>query len=91
MIYVKIHEGKVVAACDEDLLGKNLDGFKISTFFYKGEKVDKEKLKKILKNASNVNLVGKEAVEAGLEIGIIKKENVKYVKEKTPHAQGIVL
>jgi len=94
MIYVKIHKGPstVVAICDENLIGKKFkEGklvLKVSEHFFKGEKMSKEEVVKLLKNADNLDIVGKECVELAVEIGVIKKESVIEI-EGVPHAQAI--
>ena len=98
-MYLKIHyTGQrfsnrfVIAVCDENLLNKKLDDGKrsitVSEQFYKGDKKNEKGVIAILKDASNVNLVGKEAVAAGIKAGIISKENVVVIKG-VPHAQAV--
>ena len=93
MIYVKIHKGQensVVAVCDKNLIGKKISEGKlclnIKEDFYKGKIVDEEELKKILKSASNLNIVGKEAIDFSLKEKIIDKNSIVKIKE-VPHAQ----
>ena len=97
-MYIKIHSSgaragnrQVIAVCDEDLLGKTLRDkgleFKASESFYKGEKKTESEVITILKNAMNINLVGKQAIEAGLKAGVITKENIKTI-QGVPHAQA---
>lgn len=97
-MYVKIHKTgnphghqAVIAVCDASLLGKTLrEGtitLAISEGFYKGEKKTENEVIAILKQATNVNLVGKEAVNAGLRAGIIEKESILTI-EGVPHAQS---
>ncbi len=82
-MYLKIHEteeSSIIAICDEDLLGKKITEddkeLNISENFYKGELKNKEEVIEILKDASNVNLIGEESVSCGIEAGIISEENV---------------
>lgn len=93
MIYVKIHKGQekiVVSVCDKDLVGKKFSEGKlclnVKKDFYKGEIVDEEKLKEILKNAINLNIVGKESIEFALKEKVIDKNSIMKIKE-VPHAQ----
>lgn len=81
-MYIKIHEseeGKIVAACDKELIGKTFDNGKINldlktySNFYKGKEATKEGLKKALKNFFSANLVGKKAVSVALEGGFAQK------------------
>ncbi len=98
-MYLKIHyTGQrfnnrfVIAVCDEGLINKTLDDGKVSIAvsenFYKGEKKTEEEVIAILKDASNVNLIGKEAVAVGIKVGIVSKENVVTIKG-VPHAQAV--
>ena len=82
----------VIAVCDEDLINKTInDGkvsIKVSEHFYKGEKKTEEQIIEILKDATNANLIGEEAVNAGIKAGIISKDNVMRIKG-IPHAQAV--
>lgn len=93
MAYVKKHE-TVLAVCDEELIGKKFhEGklcLKVSKRFYKGEKVNDDELKKILKDATNVNMVGSKSVKVAVDLGLVNKKEVIYV-EGVAHAQFIVL
>jgi len=83
MMYVKIHRSEhseIIAVCDENLLGKKIkeNEFELSILesFYKGELMDKNFVIALLKNASNANLVGEEAVSCGLVAGVIDKSSI---------------
>lgn len=94
MIYVKIHNGptRVIAICDENLIGKTFKDnnlvLKIDEWFYKGDKKKKEEVAKIMKEAENLNIVGKESIEIALEIHIIEKDSILVIKG-VPHAQVV--
>lgn len=96
MIYVKIHKGgsEVVAICDEKLIEKKFSDGKfcldIKKDFYKGELMGEEQVKSILRNATNLNIVGEESIKLALEEGIIDKDCIVKIKG-VPHAQLIVL
>ena len=88
------HEGKkIVAVCDEELIGKKLKEKNIqldlSSEFYNGKKKSEEDILKFFDDAYIVNLVGKKAVNLGKKAGIVLEENIIYVK-KTPHTQAIL-
>ncbi|MBI1972916.1 DUF424 family protein [Candidatus Woesearchaeota archaeon] len=92
-MYIKIHKapaGEVIAVCDENILGKTLEDkkkhIKVSEHFYKGEIKDAAAIAPILETATNINLIGKEAVALGLKLGIIAEENVMVIAG-VPHAQ----
>ncbi len=97
MIYIKLHknnEGFVTAACDEELLNKVLKEGKlaldVSEHFYKGKLVEDKEAEDILRNASNLNLVGKRCIDIALKLKLILKENIITIKG-VPHAQAILL
>ncbi|MCW8965223.1 MAG: DUF424 family protein [Candidatus Pacearchaeota archaeon] len=78
----------VVAVCDSDLLGKYFEEgdlqLDVKESFYKGEEVSYDEAVKIISNMANedatFNIVGKESVRAGIEAGIISKEDVKEIQ-----------
>ena len=84
----------LLAVCDSELIGKKFEDDKIqldlSSDFYKGEEMDEEKVLKLMKCASMVNLVGKKSVSFGIKAGIVEKEQVIEV-EGIPHTQGVVV
>ena len=88
------HEGKkIVAVCDQELIGKKLKEKNIqldlSSGFYNGEKKSEEDILKLFDEAYIVNLVGENAVNLGKKAGIVLEENVLYV-HKIPHVQAIL-
>ena len=83
-------EETVVAVCDEDLLGKEFDFFKISPHFFEGELIDIDKVINELEKATIANIVGKEIISNLIEKGILEKENVKETNG-VPHAQIYIL
>ena len=94
-MYIKMHHSQdrcVVAVCDKELIGKTLkDGnvnLVVSERFYKGDEESEEKIISILKDADNINLMGKKAVDAGLKARVIEKDNIKIIKG-VPHAQAV--
>jgi len=94
-MYMKIHEtreGRIIAACDKELIGKVLDDGRIhldldrNRSFYVGRKVTAEELKKELENFTSVNLVGKNTVSVALKGGFAQEDDVIYINA-TPHIQ----
>lgn len=82
MMYLRIHEsagGRIVAVCDEDLVGKVLEGkgavMDLDRYrsFYVGKKSGEAGVRKALARFSSANLVGKEAVGVALSMGAAKK------------------
>ena len=94
-MYLRIHQtqaGKVVAVCDEDLVGRVLDDGKVYMdldryrSFYVGEKADAESVKGALRGFVSANLVGKDAVNTAIVAGVASKDDIMYIK-KTPYIQ----
>ena len=95
-MYLKIHnnDGRtIIAACDENLLGKifeEKDGrcldLKTYQSFYKGSKITEKDLINALKHFSSVNLVGEGVVKAALRLNIINDEDIKLIKN-IPYVQ----
>ena len=96
-VYVKtVVRGKdmVVAVCDEEILGKTLEGgrvpFKVSEGFYKGTLGDVDEAIAAMKQATICNLVGKAIVEAAIECSMVHERAVIYFGD-IPHAQIVKL
>lgn len=96
-IYLRIRETMdhvLVSVCDQELLGKILiEGkikFNVSKDFYGGELVDTATCVKHLKNATIANMIGKNAVEAAVEAGLVHKNAILYIQGE-PHAQWVKL
>ncbi len=94
-MYLKIHEigeGKIVAACDKELIGKVLEDENIyldldrSRSFYVGRLSTKGELKKALEDFVSANLVGKNTVNVAIESGVAQESDVIYINT-TPHIQ----
>ena len=95
MISVRIYkQGRdiLIGACDEKLIGKKFSEGKfqieVKKEFYDGERINKEKLKRYLENATIANLVGEEAVRCAIEIGLVDPSCVIKIKG-IPHAQMV--
>ncbi|MFH0884694.1 MAG: DUF424 family protein [Candidatus Micrarchaeota archaeon] len=94
-MYLKIHKGpgtRIVAVCDEDLIGKvleekdvcmDLDRFRS---FYAERKAGPQEVEEALRSFDSANIVGKEAVGVAIKMGLIGKKDVMYIK-KTPYIQ----
>jgi hypothetical protein len=96
-VYVKtVVRGKdrVVAVCDEDILGETLEGgrvpFKVSEGFYKGTLGDVDEAIAAMKQATICNLVGRTIVEAAIDCKMVHERAVIYFGE-VPHAQIVKL
>ncbi len=102
MFRVKVHERgarKVLAVCDEGLLGKVLKGRGIELDlaryrgFYEGKLVGEEELIQILaewKNFESINLVGKRCVMLAIKQGLVSKNDAIALGEEL-HVQIYML
>ncbi|ASJ03343.1 hypothetical protein A3L09_08770 [Thermococcus profundus] len=93
MIYVKVYrvQGEVVvAACDEELLGKTFrEGelkLEVKERFYKGDLVEEDALEGLLSEATIANLTGERCVSKAVELGYVDEKRILRV-EGVPHAQ----
>ena len=88
-MYIKIHKSYrlVVAIADSDLIGKEFEeggkALNVTENFYKGEKLTKEEMEKIMidfsGNDATFNIVGKKAIDVALKCGIVIKDGIKTV------------
>jgi hypothetical protein len=95
MISIKIYkQGNdiLIGACDQDLIGKKfVDGkfqINVTKEFYGGRIISIETLIQYLKEATIANLVGKNAVNCAIKIGLIDPNCVLKIKG-IPHAQMV--
>jgi len=69
--------------CDIDLLGKTIVedelNMNISKSYYGEKIIEHEEAKHLLKNASIINMVGKETVSLSLELGVGTENGIKKV------------
>ncbi len=95
MMYLKVHSsarGRVVAVCDEDLLGKVLEDkdacMDLARYrsFYEDALVGADEVEEALRSFDSANIVGEEAVAVAMKMGLIGKKDVMYIK-KTPYIQ----
>ena len=82
----------LLAACDEDCLGKRekfgeID-FEVSEAFYKGDLVELYNFKELLAQATIANLVGEESVNCAIKLGLVNRECILTIKG-IPHAQMV--
>ncbi len=91
-VYRHGHE-LMVAVCDEDTLDKsfscNEKGIKLDVkkSFYGKNKGQKEEIVHLMKDATILNLVGKEIIDIALGDGLISKECILAIGD-TVHAQS---
>ena len=90
-MYAKVHESEkdiVLAACDRELLGKDLGGFVVRERFYGGELVDGKSLAKLLDECTIANLVGERVINTAKEKSLIGEHGIVMISG-VPHAQII--
>lgn len=90
---LRVHKrGKhiVVAACDEDILGKTFKcgelKIHVSEKFYGDELCEEKELIAALRSCTSANLVGKKTVDVAIKAGFIKQDGVIMIGI-VPHAQ----
>ncbi|MCJ7450251.1 MAG: DUF424 family protein [Candidatus Nanohaloarchaeota archaeon QJJ-9] len=91
--HLKIHDtedGKVVAACDKDILGEAYQEgdtkLALEEDFYGKEEGGFLELLEALKECVTANIAGEELVSELLDEGLVKEKEVKTV-EGVPHVQ----
>ena len=96
-MYVRLHKSgndTILAACDEDILGKTFrgDGAKItvSESFYKGESIGPEAFVERMKSVSIMNLVGDEVIALAIAEGHVDEDNVMVIGG-VKHAQVVIM
>jgi len=96
-VYVKtVTQGRdrLVAVCDEEILGKTLEGgkvpFKVSEGFYKGTLGDVDEAIAAMKQATICNLIGKKIVEAAIDCNMVHERAIIYFGD-VPHTQIVKL
>ena len=84
----------VLAICDASLIGRAFEDkekkLDLSSNFYKGDEMEKEEVKKLMKKSYILNIVGEESLETARELLKISSSNVLYV-EGIPHAQVLFI
>jgi hypothetical protein len=96
-LLVRIHkrEGRtLVAVCDEKLLGARLEDadrqLDLRGDFFKGDRLPPDEIGDLVRNADMLNLVGHEAVEIGINEGVVEKESVITIAG-VPVVQAVLL
>ena len=80
---IRHKDATMLNICDKDLLGKTLnrDNFslKISEEYYAEKTIEKEEAKDLLKQSSNINMVGKNIIDLSVDMGIGSEDGVKVI------------
>ncbi|MCQ2053596.1 MAG: DUF424 family protein [archaeon] len=97
MIYIKVHgnrNSRVLAACDEDVLGKVFEGngvkLTVSKNFYGGELVSEKIFVEYMKSSTTMNFVGKKTIFLAVKNGYVSKDCVVKIGN-AEHAQAVKL
>jgi len=87
-------QGKLVAACDADLVGRSFKEGKarlrVNKDFYSGDEGDFAAIKQELEAAQIANLVGERLISQLINEGYLTKDEIKTV-EDVPHSQIFVI
>lgn len=93
MFRIKAHiqgRERLVAACDDDLVGKKFAEGPLRLFvspdFYDGINGDAGTLQDYLSTCTVANLVGRNTVDLAIKLGYVAPENVLTI-QGVPHAQ----
>lgn len=82
----------VIAICDEDLIGREIEmrkhKIRISKNFYGGKLIEEGFAIELMGKATIGNLIGKNIISIAEKNGFITKENVILING-TPHAQFV--
>ncbi len=96
-MYVRIHthgNERILAACDEDLLGRTFEGggakITVSEGFYKGESIPPEAFVERMKSVTIMNLVGEEVIALAISEGHVSPEFVMEIGG-VKHAQVVLM
>jgi hypothetical protein len=88
-MYLKLHKsekGTIVAVCDKELIGNVIEeGKKVLDLqkyknFYVGRIATEKEIAAALKNCHSASLVGKKAVSVAVKMGMIKEDDIMYIK-----------
>lgn len=94
-VYFRIHRrhnSEVLALCDESLFGQVLYGekanMKVSTGFFRGQKISTEDALRLMRKYVNINALGS-TIELGIKYKVINEDAVLWFKtidgKKVPH------
>ena len=84
----KLDDQIILAICDEEILGRDMDGMIISESFFKGQKVNDEQIIKLMQEATICNMFGKNIINIAKEKGFIHETNIILIGD-VPHAQYV--
>lgn len=80
---LRVHDGSVVAVCDEDIVGRKFFEndlvVDVDSDFFGGKPVSVDEVVDAVRGASSVNAVGNDVVALLVERGIVSASGVKVV------------
>ena len=93
-MFLKIHRspgtGDIVAVCDRELINTTIshENFTVTITreFYGDCPATEEEIKKAMKSAGNINLMGERAVSLAIEMGLVTRSGCIMIGN-VPHAQ----
>ena len=93
---VKVHKSDekiILAVCDTELIGKKFveqnRQLDLRSNFFKGIEMDENQVKKLMKQAYIINLVGIKSVGVGLAEGLVEENRIIKI-DNIPHAQAVI-
>ena len=97
LIYVRIHKAAddiILAACDEEVLGKTFTGdemkITVTERFYNGELVSEETFVQRMGSVTIMNLVGERVIALAMEQGHVSEDGILEIGG-VKHAQVVKL
>lgn len=86
----EINGKKILAVCDENLIGKKIETEKIEFFvserFYGGQKITTEELIELFEEFDSINLIGNNCIEILQKKGLINESSIININN-TKHVQ----
>jgi len=90
----RVEKDVMVAACDSEVHGRCFEEgevvLEVGKKFYGTEAYDRDGIIPLLKEATMLNLVGKQIIGLGIELGLLDEKNVMRLGN-TVHAQMVRL
>ena len=85
--------GTLIIITDKDILGKKFEEGRLqldlTLDFYKGEEMEAEDIKKLIKGARHLHLTGESAVKLGVSIDAVNPDKILRV-QNVPHAEVVM-
>jgi len=93
-MFLKVHHspgiGDIVAVCDRELLNTTIRhgelSIQVTEWFYGNCPANEDMVRAALKNAGNINLMGRRSVSIAIDMGLVTQSGCIMIGE-IPHAQ----